>query len=350
MPVTVFCGNCGKRYTVPDAGVGRRGKCRRCGHVFTVTARPPGVARPPAAVHSTDGSRLTAAAARARAALGPVGVAVGRFEADTLVMLAAVVVAGVFLAASAVTWASTSVALIVFPAGGAVYLACRFGLLARKLVRTPGALRVRVPWVDILLIGGQVALRAFVHVPFFVYRRPTFSGVSDVGVAAAAGVVIRSGSIALLGVGLYALPMVSGHWREYAAYHHWTAPGWPPAVATLDRWGGGTPATRTEAHLGRIASAIRIYTVGHHGPPPSLADLDLPDDYDDPLVSPFDPSAGRGGYVYLPRNGGPSEWHAYLYDAGELRRTGTTHAVSKKDGERVVTRGELADWAGVAIP
>ena len=102
--------------------------------------------------------------------------------------------------------------------------------------------------------------------------------------------------------------------------------------------------------MDRIESAIRIYTVQHHGPPANLAALGLAGGYDDCLVSPFDRAAGDAGYAFLPQNLRPGEWLAYLYDVAELRQTGSTHAVSKVSDNRIVTHQELDEWTGAAVP
>ena len=328
MSMTAACDDCGKVYVCPDASAGKRARCKACGNVFVVAACPPA-------------GRQTVLAAV------PDPAPRRQFSVDQLIVLASAGLAGVFLAATAVTWAAPSAAVVVFPGIAAAYFVGGFGHLVARAVRTSG--RLRLPWADILLIGGQIALRAFVPVPIFVYRRDMFGRVDAEAASNVAWLAIRAGFIALLGVGLFALPLATSGADRYAVYHRWSAPGRRPGPDTFADPGERT-LSQTRRNMDRIQQGFRLYTVRHHAPPESLDVLDLDRDYSRPLVSPFDPSARDEGYAYLPQNVQPGEWHAYLYDAAELRQTGSTHAVSKHDGERIVTADELAEWTGTSIP
>ena len=167
------------------------------------------------------------------AALAPALSVLKRSKVETLILLAAVALAVAFLAASAGTFAAPAAALYVFPAVAVVYLAVGFGRLAYGLVRTPGALRLPWGsiWKDVVLIGGQLALRAFVPVPFIVYRVRMFgaggvAGPKSIATSETAGPRLpggpdRAGRRRPCGP----LPMGTSAATEYAVYQRWSPPG-----------------------------------------------------------------------------------------------------------------------------
>ena len=337
MPVTAVCDGCSKRYAVPDAGVGRRAKCKACGHVFVVTARPrPAaaavpVAAPPVGDGWTGGMRRAA---------GPAGRVFRKINADDRAVLAAVVVAGVLAGMTFVTPRAGWVALFTLPTLAAVFLLVGGAVEVARSAREPGAWRL--PWagLGLILVTGIFAALGL-RVVFLRWFGVDAFRNTGIGVQRLMSVAVKAFGIACLGPLVLALMAFRGGLEmtpaEIAAVRE-------AEVAPI-QW-----REQTTANLGRIAGAVLRFEArdGSRTPPPSLAAVAV---LGPPVGSPWDRSAGLDGYGYLPQNLPTDGRRPFLYDAAELRQTGHTHAVySVYSPVRVVSRRELAADAAAAIP
>ncbi len=70
----------------------------------------------------------------------------------------------------------------------------------------------------------------------------------------------------------------------------------------------------------------------------------------DPRHSPFMPSLGTAGYVFLPSNIPAGDDRIVFYDAGELEQTGSTQAIGMNGHVIELKRADLFTQPGVPQP
>ncbi len=302
MAIRATCDGCGKAYAVPAEMAGRRVRCKACGRAFTIGGAA--AAATTGGVAAADAVRLGGDAGPAAGGPPPAAVPVGRlvgwFDPNAWVLLGllAVAIAGAFAAGRLSEQGFTRV-MIAFPVLGAAFLVVGTVAAAAEAARTPGHLRL--PWKDLLLIAGQLALAATLGAFVVSYRRravdeaeygPFYKRVG--------GLLVRSAAVALMSVVFLAV-----------AYSAGTIPRPEPTALGL----AGLDLPRVEQTKRNLQSLFGFRPVGAP-----------------PARSPFDPN-DPDPYVVLRQNRTrkPGE-RVVAYDRAELTARGWTHALTN-DGK-----------------